>query len=470
MANHPSIFISYRKADALGQAGRLHQSLEAVFGKGSVFYDNSDLKPGMIWPGELDEKVRRAAVVLVLIADRSRWLGVDDQGSRRIDDPDDWVRKEVEAALGDSQKLVVPVLFNNAQLPTEKGLPETLRVLLAYQSKQIREANWDDDLLPFTIKLREHLNHVDPGPSESGQGKKSQPTDQSFHAFTCDRDTQYEQFYNLRPTLLQPGSRHFFYLYGEELQAHESFFNRVKFDLDGKYLKKENDAQAVPIPENEPNDQPQINQPDKKKDKKPTVAAVSFVVESGGAFSPENLRQRFVRDLYTAFGLDPGKYHPLTGQNLNILLAESDKTRHLRSGDHLCVFAYISHWFWNSKLTPDAARWFVQTFCPPQLPPDSPSVIFFFAFDFNEEESPGVREDVLATIKREAQHVVALPELEMVEIKHIQQWFVRYKRYFSAALRQQIVATHFTEPKYYMDLLEPKLLKLVNDYFNKLTE
>lgn len=445
MANHPSIFISYRIADSLTQAGLLYKSLEAEFGKGSVFYDKSNLKPGMKWDDELAGKVRRAQVVLVLIVNRSKWLGVGDEG-RRIDDPDDWVRQEVEAALGDSQKLVIPVLINDTQLPTEKGLPETLRPLLKRQHKQIREANWDDDLLPLVRTLREHLDY-NPGPGTAGQNQSTPKSNPAFHAYTCNRDQQYERFDKLRTTI-RPGSVHFFYLYGGEMQAHKSFFKRVKHDLQGKYLElKEADAA-----------------------KKKAVVAVDFVVDGAGASSPERLRERFVRNLYAVLGLDPGEYHPITQQNLPNLLLESEKTRDLRAGDHLCVFAHISHWYWNPALTPDAARWFVQTFCPPQLPKDSPAVLFFFAFDFNEDDNPGVRDEVLEVIEREAEQVVALPELDMVQKRHIQQWLVRYQRYFSPPVRQQIVAQYFSDPEYFMEHLEPKLQELINHYFNKLVE
>ncbi|MFN0014894.1 MAG: toll/interleukin-1 receptor domain-containing protein [Saprospiraceae bacterium] len=188
MANHPSIFISYRKADALGQAGRLHQSLEAVFGKGFVFYDNSDLEPGMKWPKELDEKVRRAAVVLVLIADRTRWLGVDDQGGRRIDDPDDWVRKEVEAALGDPQKLVVPVLINSAELPSENRLPDSIKPLGYCQHKQIREAYWDDDLQPL-IKYLAPYKQANPMEAAENMRAPEAPWTKFFTKHALSKDT-----------------------------------------------------------------------------------------------------------------------------------------------------------------------------------------------------------------------------------------------------------------------------------------
>ena len=89
------IFISYRINDTLTQAGRLHQSLERHFGAGSVFYDKTSLQASMQWPKELEEKVRQAQVVLLLYKNGDTWLGVERFGKCRINDPEDWVRKEV---------------------------------------------------------------------------------------------------------------------------------------------------------------------------------------------------------------------------------------------------------------------------------------------------------------------------------------------------------------------------------------
>ena len=441
---HPAIFISYRIADTLTQAGRLCQSLENELENDlreqAVFYDKSSLKPGMKWPQELTEKVRAAKVVLVLVAKKTKWLAVKYKGVSRISNEDDWVRKEIEAALSDSQKLIIPVLFNKAKLPSKEDLPESLHPLLAIQKIQIREANWDHDLMPLIKIIREHLGFVPSLP-----GKKD---NFGFHAYTCDRDAQFDQFEDIKGGI-HPGSLHFFYLYGGEMQAHKSFFQRVKHYLEGKYLESADRSMKT------------------RGASSCRVVALDFVVDGEGCSSPERLRERFVRNLYTASGLENlDDCHPLLNQNLQNLLLASEKTRDLREGSFICVFAHISHWYWNPSLTPDAARWFMEKFCPPTLPPNSPAVLFFFAFDFNEEENPGVRDEVVEVIQHEARRVVALKELDMVERKHIAQWLVRYQRHFSAPARQQILNQHITNTEYFIDDLEPILKKLIDDYFN----
>ncbi|MBK8193526.1 MAG: toll/interleukin-1 receptor domain-containing protein [Lewinellaceae bacterium] len=424
---HPSIFISYRIDDSLTQAGRLHLSLEKEFGTGTVFYDKNSLKPGMKWPDELEQQVKAAKIVLVLTANKTKWLGVDEEGTRRIDDPEDWVRKEVITALSDSQKLVIPVLFNNAQLPQSLDAP--LQPLLRCQAKQIREAHWDDDLLPLLTILRQHLNF-----------EKAPPHgDFGFHAYTCNRDDQFDEFDKFR-TSIQPGSLHFFYLYGGEMQAHKSFFHRIAYELEGRFY----DAGLKRI---QPGHQ---------------VELLEFVVEE--CTDRERLRERFIRNLYTSAGLHPEDYHPLLRQNLLHLLETSDKIRFLKAGDFICAFAHISHWFWNKTLTPDAAQWFIESFCRLESRADKPALLFFFAFDFNEEQNPDVKStDVIETV-RKGKHVRILPELDMVHKRDIGKWLVRYQRFFSAPLRNQTMSA--MKPEYAMEELEPILKKLIDDYFN----
>lgn len=450
MSASPSIFISYRVADSLPQAGRLFDALEQALGAGTAFYDKDGLKPGMKWPEELARKVKNARVVLVLIADRSKWLGVGDEG-RRIDDPEDWVRLEVEHALADTQKLVIPILFNSAQMPTERGLPESCRGLLACQDIKINDASWTRDLAPLLARLREHLGIPEIPEDPQNRPQEAAPKEAHIHKYTINRDEQKTRFDNsgARQHHNRP---HFYHLYGEELQAHRSFFERICLDLEGKF-----------------NPAPEVQE--EKKPEAPRVVAVDFVLESEGCHDQERLRERFLRNLFTAFGLNPDEHknHPLTEKRLTDLLAHSHLTRSLPQGSYVCVFAHISHWYWHPKLTPEAARWFAEVFCPPELPADNPTVLFFLAFDFDEPVNPGVRKAVLDVVREEARHFVDLTELDMVKKRHMAQWMVRYSRAFSVPLRNQMLELYFNpaDKEYYMEDIELILERLINDYFNR---
>ncbi|MBK8558320.1 MAG: toll/interleukin-1 receptor domain-containing protein [Lewinellaceae bacterium] len=140
----PSIFISYRRADTLNDAEKLFSALENHFGENSTFYDIQNLQGGMDWPLELEKKVQAAKVVLVLYGGPN-WLSIDQWGKKRIDDPTDWVRKEIETALG-SSALIIPGVVKNAQLPPEDILPNALKPLLKKQTCILRDGKWSDDL------------------------------------------------------------------------------------------------------------------------------------------------------------------------------------------------------------------------------------------------------------------------------------------------------------------------------------
>jgi len=178
--SHPSIFISYRIADSLSYANSLSLSFEKAFGEGSIFHDKSSLKPGMKWPEELAEKVKVAKVVLVLVANAEKWLALNSNGLRRMDDPEDWVRKEVETALADDKKLIIPVLIDDARLPSKNTLPETMRALLNIQYKQLRVAHWNDDIKPLIIIIGQFLGS-ETGPKSSVSDLEHQGLEQQLN-------------------------------------------------------------------------------------------------------------------------------------------------------------------------------------------------------------------------------------------------------------------------------------------------
>jgi hypothetical protein len=92
------VFISYRRNDSAPMAGWLLERLTKAFGKGKVFKDFESLRPGDDFVEEITNAIASCEVVLVLIGDR--WLTTkDDNGQRRIDDPRDLVRLEIETGL-----------------------------------------------------------------------------------------------------------------------------------------------------------------------------------------------------------------------------------------------------------------------------------------------------------------------------------------------------------------------------------
>jgi glycerophosphoryl diester phosphodiesterase len=136
------IFISYRRQETAWPARQLYEVLTAKFGVGKVFKDVDDIKPGE----DFDERIRGAVgacdVLLALIG--PQWSSVTDEyGRRRLEDPDDFVRLEIETALGRDDVRVIPILVDGAQMPRPYDLPQTLLPLVKRQAIQLSPMSFD---------------------------------------------------------------------------------------------------------------------------------------------------------------------------------------------------------------------------------------------------------------------------------------------------------------------------------------
>lgn len=145
------VFISYRRDDAAGYAGRLEEALEQRLGHGSVFRDVLDIPPGEDFAAAIRARLAGAHTVLVLIG--PRWAG-EAAGQRRIDDPHDFVRLEVGLALEGGVR-VVPVLLPGATMPGETTLPTPLKELARRNAVSLSDANWNADVERLTAVVGE---------------------------------------------------------------------------------------------------------------------------------------------------------------------------------------------------------------------------------------------------------------------------------------------------------------------------
>lgn len=139
------IFISYRRSDTQGYAGRLSDSLESYFGGKRVFRDIEDIKGGSEYAKDIEEQLSAADAVILLMG--PNWLSVtNDDGKRRIDDPDDWVVQEIVTAISHGIR-VFPVLIEGTTLPRKDELPAKLAPILNYNAVTISDSNWAADTL-----------------------------------------------------------------------------------------------------------------------------------------------------------------------------------------------------------------------------------------------------------------------------------------------------------------------------------
>jgi flagellar biosynthesis GTPase FlhF len=138
------IFISYRRDDSEGQAGRLFEALRAAFGPQAVFMDVATIEPGVDFRRAIDKHTAGCGALLALIG--KRWLtATDAQGRRRLDDPDDFVRMETAAALRRDIP-VIPVLVQDASMVRPEDLPDELKNLAFRNSVVLSHARWDSDV------------------------------------------------------------------------------------------------------------------------------------------------------------------------------------------------------------------------------------------------------------------------------------------------------------------------------------
>lgn len=148
-----SVYISYRRADTAAFAGRLYDALAGALGPERVVIDIEVLGVGTDWADRIETAIRSAAVVLALVG--RDWLGVESDGERRIDNPDDFVRRELATALAAPATRVIPVLTDGTRLPHAEELPVDLQPLVRRQAIVLSSARWSYDVsrLVATIEV-----------------------------------------------------------------------------------------------------------------------------------------------------------------------------------------------------------------------------------------------------------------------------------------------------------------------------
>lgn len=149
------VFISYRREDSSYIAGRLHDRLAAALGPERIFRDVDAMKPGVDFTERIGDAVGSCEALLAIIG--NDWLSARSaHGGRRIDEPEDWVRLEIAAALTRGI-LVVPVLVENARMPTEAELPDDLRPLARRNAMDLTDRRWREDTENLLEIVREAM-------------------------------------------------------------------------------------------------------------------------------------------------------------------------------------------------------------------------------------------------------------------------------------------------------------------------
>ena len=148
------IFINYRREDSRADAGRLYDRLHALY-PDRVFRDVGSLEPGIEWREAIDKVLSNADACIVVIG--KNWLTMTDAaGKRRLDDPKDTVRQELQTALTSGMR-VFPLLVGGAKMPAEEELPGELQALARRNALEVSEQDWNEDFEKLVAALERAL-------------------------------------------------------------------------------------------------------------------------------------------------------------------------------------------------------------------------------------------------------------------------------------------------------------------------
>ena len=146
-----TVFISYRRENTAGEARALFNDLAARLGENSVFMDVDSIALGRDFRSVLQETTASCDLMLVLIG--RNWADAKDEGGRtRLENPADYVRLEIEAALG-RDIAVTPVLVQGAQMPAPEDLPAEIRDLAYRNGFELSHNRWESDVGEMVRRL-----------------------------------------------------------------------------------------------------------------------------------------------------------------------------------------------------------------------------------------------------------------------------------------------------------------------------
>lgn len=153
------VFLNYRRTDEPFGVAMLDQSLSSRFGSDAVFLASKSIELGSRWESEMFAAVRRSTALLVVIG--RHWLDErDSENKRRIDNPTDFVRREILLAM-ELDKQIIPIRLETPRL-SAKDLPEVLHPLLEKQDIELRFHTHGLDLDRLEAKLRRLIPDLAP--------------------------------------------------------------------------------------------------------------------------------------------------------------------------------------------------------------------------------------------------------------------------------------------------------------------
>jgi len=164
-----AVFINYRGEDSHSYGALIYTELTRRFGEDQVFLDAESIPAGADFVEELLGRVRSARVLLAVIG--PRWLtAADATGERRLDDPGDWIRRELTEAFAAGVR-VIPILTDQAELPRAAELPPDIAALSRCQYRHLRRREPTAGL----ARIVADLTGLDPGLASAAHSRDNAP-------------------------------------------------------------------------------------------------------------------------------------------------------------------------------------------------------------------------------------------------------------------------------------------------------
>ncbi len=268
------------------------------------------------------------------------------------------------------------------------------------------------------------------------------PALHEYHAYTCDRVDQSDTFRQVFGD--QPEPVQFFFLYGGDLQSHEGLFRRIAYDLEGRLQDYLNPTLQI------------------------DTQALQMEMTFEFSRQQAQYRQNILRSFFSMMGLSPNEHEPLLDKDLPYVLSRSPRVQQLKATDYICVYLHISQYDWDPTLTPEAAKWFIHTFCHSGQVATAVPILVFLAIEYDETDAQ-IRDEIVNALST-AENLHPLPELGMVYQRDVGQWLERYKQLSpNTRTRREILQQAFgTADPYYMEDVELELKKIIDQYNNNI--
>jgi TIR domain len=152
------IFISYRREDSAASAGRVYDRLNGRFPSNRIFIDVDDIAPGVDFVKAIEKSVGSCDVLISIVG--KHWLtATDEDGKRRLDNTDDFIRLEIATALKRGIR-VIPVLVDGALMPRAGDLPDELKSLIRLQALRVSQDRFRSDSEPLLTAVGQALKEA----------------------------------------------------------------------------------------------------------------------------------------------------------------------------------------------------------------------------------------------------------------------------------------------------------------------